>query len=147
VLRLEPAELGKIQIAVAQPRDGAAAVVLTVERPETLLLVLRDQQGLHQALDRAGIAADGRTVSVELAPMRAEPQPAAPHAGHGQPDTAATDRGLNRDTNRDPGTGGRSARHRPGAAGDANRPGPGMPGNALRAALPAWRRAGVDITA
>jgi flagellar hook-length control protein FliK len=139
VLRLEPAELGKIQIAIAQPKDGAAAVVLTVERPETLLLVLRDQSGLHQALDRAGIAADGRTVSVELAPVRTEPQPAAAQAGHGQPDAFAT--------NRDPGHGGRSARNQPGAAGDDNRTGPDTPGSPLSGAMPAWRRAGIDITA
>ena len=79
-VRLDPPELGRVNIAIAQPRAGAASVTLTVERPETLLMVLRDAPALHRALDRAGIPAEARTVTFELAPQRAP----SPQQAHGQ---------------------------------------------------------------
>ena len=78
-VRLDPPELGRVHIAIAQPRTGAAAVTLTVERPETLLMVLRDAPALHRALDRAGVPAEARTVTFELAPQRTA-SPQGPHA-------------------------------------------------------------------
>jgi hypothetical protein len=132
VMRLDPPELGRVQIVIAQPKDGPAAVVLTVDRPETLLLVLRDQPGLHQALDRAGVAADGRTVNFELAPVRTDAQP-----GHGQPGGGAPDLETRQ--------GGRFVRHDPGAAGDDD---PAGMENLVRLNVtPAWSRLGIDITA
>jgi len=140
VMRLDPPELGRVQIVIAQPRDGPASVVLTVERPETLLLVLRDQPGLHQALDRAGVTADGRTVNFELAPVRAESQSTVPQAGHDQSGGGALDLDARQ--------GGRSARQDPGAAANADPTGPDQPGDAAGGNLqPAWSRVGIDITA
>jgi hypothetical protein len=141
VVRLDPPELGRVQIAIAQPKDGPAAVVLTIERPETLLLVLRDQPALHQVLDRAGIAADARTVTFELAPVRAEAQPTLSQAGHGQPGDGALDLAAREQ-------GGRYARHDPDATGDDDPTAPAASGNPFRfVPQPAWWRAGIDITA
>jgi hypothetical protein len=141
VVRLDPPELGRVQIAIAQPKSGPAAVVLTVERPETLLLVLRDQPSLHQALDRAGVAADARTVSFELAPVRTDPHPTVPHGGHGRPGDATLDLTAREQ-------GGRSARQDPRASAYADPLGSGEVGDPLVINLPpAWSRAGIDITA
>lgn len=55
-----------MQIKVDRPKDGGAAVTLTVERPETLLMLLRDRDGLVQALDRAGVPAESRVVTYQV---------------------------------------------------------------------------------
>ena len=75
-LHLAPAELGAVQIGIERAPDGPAKVSLLVERPETLLLLMRDQPALHRALDAAGLPAEGRVL----------------HFGLGQPggSTAAT---------------------------------------------------------
>jgi hypothetical protein len=83
VVQMNPAELGQVQVSVNQPRGGAASVALLVARPETLLLLLRDQPQLHQALANAGIAADPSHVTLQLAPRApdgAMPTPVQPAA-------------------------------------------------------------------
>jgi len=67
-LRLHPAELGMVQVQIDKSSAGVANVAITVEKPETLQAILRDQADLHHALDTAGIPAAGRTVTVTLAP-------------------------------------------------------------------------------
>ena len=66
-LRLEPAELGQVHIRIERSQESPAKVEITVERPETMTLLLRDQHDLHRALDQAGVPADGRTLSFQLA--------------------------------------------------------------------------------
>ena len=70
-LSLQPAELGHVAIRIARGADGAASVTIHVERPETLTLLHRDAPQLQAALDRAGVASDGRSVTVTLAPREA----------------------------------------------------------------------------
>ncbi|HTU56644.1 MAG TPA: flagellar hook-length control protein FliK [Acetobacteraceae bacterium] len=69
-LRLEPATLGQVEVEITRPPDGPAAVKVTAEQPDTLLLLLRDQPALQQALDRAGLTLDPRSVSFHLAPSQ-----------------------------------------------------------------------------
>ena len=66
-IRLDPIELGRVEIRLGHAHDAPAKVELTVERPETLLMLLRDQPQLHRALDLAGVPAAGRTVQFHLA--------------------------------------------------------------------------------
>jgi len=66
-LHLQPPDLGRVAIAIDQPKDSGAKISLTAEQPETLLMLMRDQPSLHKALDSAGIAAEGRTLSFHLA--------------------------------------------------------------------------------
>ena len=54
-LRLDPAELGHVQIRIDRPQDAPARVEITAERPETLALLQRDQPQLQRALDQAGV--------------------------------------------------------------------------------------------
>ncbi len=68
-LRLDPPELGNVQIRLERPPDAPARIEITVQRPETLALLQRDQPHLQQVLDQAGIPAEGRTVSFHLGPQ------------------------------------------------------------------------------
>lgn len=127
VIRLDPAELGRVQVRIERPAEGPARVELVVERADTLLLLLRDQPQLQRALDLAGVPSADRTLQFHLAP---------PDAGSGQ---------LAAQANADHGQG----QHRPGQP-QSNRS--GFAGRVSNLSEPisgpaAFRRAGVDITA
>lgn len=77
-IRLDPAELGRVQVRIERIPDGPARVELVVERPDTLLRLLRDQPELHRALDLAGVPAADRTLQFQLAPAAANPGTSAP---------------------------------------------------------------------
>ena len=66
-LRLEPPDLGHVEIRIDRTADAPAHVNITVERPETLILMLRDQPQLQRALDQAGVPPDGRSVTFHIA--------------------------------------------------------------------------------
>ena len=70
-LRLDPPELGHVQIRIDRPPDAPARVEITVEKPETLTLLLRDQPQLQRALDQAGVPPDGRSVTFHIATAEA----------------------------------------------------------------------------
>lgn len=72
-VRLDPPDLGRVQIRIDRSPDAQAHVAITVERPETLTLLLRDQPQLQHALDQAGVPATGRSVTFHVA----TPEPAA----------------------------------------------------------------------
>lgn len=94
-LHLAPATLGQVEIHVTRPADAPAHVTITVQRPETLVLLQRDPGGLGDALGRAGLDAGAHDVTLRLAPgdaapaaaaaPRAETQPATASAGHQPP--------------------------------------------------------------
>jgi flagellar hook-length control protein FliK len=65
-LQLAPPELGRVEIRLDRTADGPARVVVSVQRPETLHLLQRDQAGLHRALDQAGVSVQGRSLSFQL---------------------------------------------------------------------------------
>ena len=147
-IRLDPQELGQLQIRVAQSGDGTAQVTLTAERPQTLDLLVRDQDQLHRALDQAGVPAEGRSIAFHLAPAAAA-APADPHRAAASPDaaTAGTGSGM--------GTGGGGSERLPQQDGFAAPPrrtaaipadGP-TEVNAPQQAASRWQRAGIDITA
>ncbi|MBW8270711.1 flagellar hook-length control protein FliK, partial [Caldovatus aquaticus] len=62
-LLLEPAELGRVEIRVepGSGPEGAIAVRVVAERPETLALLQRDARELDRALAQAGLGAAGAT--------------------------------------------------------------------------------------
>jgi hypothetical protein len=66
-LHLEPNSLGHVQIQIDRPQDAAPRVDITVQRPQTLDLLLRDQPQLQHALDQAGVPKEGRTLTFHLA--------------------------------------------------------------------------------
>ena len=122
MIRLDPAELGHVQIRIDRPADGPAHVVLAVERSDTLMLLLQDRPHLNQALDAAGVPPEGRTLQFDLTP-----------GGDG----AGQDRAPRGDGQRSgQGFGGNRA-----APDDSG--GPPIP----TPRRPVWTRTGIDITA
>lgn len=54
-IRLDPAELGRIDVRIEVDRHGQVTSHLTVEKPETLAMLRQDQTQLQRALDNAGL--------------------------------------------------------------------------------------------
>lgn len=63
-IRLDPIELGKIDVRLDIDASGRVTARLTVEKPETLDMMQRDQKGLERALQQAGL--DGAKTSLEF---------------------------------------------------------------------------------
>jgi flagellar hook-length control protein FliK len=131
-IQLRPIELGQVQIRVDQTTAGNTHIEITVERPETLQLLQREEPKLQQALDQAGVISTGRTIGFQVAPH------VQIGAAASRPDTLAADSGG-------PGQG----QH--GNAWRQNDDAPRHPGHSpnfgQRQARPRWLRAGLDITA
>ncbi len=53
-IRLDPADLGRIDVRIDVDRSGQVTSHLTVERPETLSMLRQDAPQLQRALDDAG---------------------------------------------------------------------------------------------
>jgi flagellar hook-length control protein FliK len=54
-VRLDPAELGRIDVRIDVDRSGQVTSHLTVEKPETLTMLQQDAPQLQQALNDAGL--------------------------------------------------------------------------------------------
>jgi len=54
-VRLDPADLGRIDVRIDVDRNGQVTSHLTVEKPETLSMLQQDAPQLRQALDDAGL--------------------------------------------------------------------------------------------
>lgn len=54
-IRLNPDDLGRIEIRLDVRPDGAVQADIQVERPETLAALSRDARGLERALEQAGL--------------------------------------------------------------------------------------------
>jgi len=136
-LRLEPPELGHLQIRVERPPDAPAHVDITVEKAETLILLLRDQPQLQRALDQAGVPPDGRSVTFHIASADAGPRyelgSASATTGTGSSGAGDASSGAFHQ-------GGRPAR---GGFADAD----DTTADFALPAPPEWARAGLDITA
>ena len=85
-IRLDPPELGKIDVRLDFDRSGQVTARLTVEKAETLDLMQRDQRGLEKALQQAGL--DGQKTNLEFSLKQ------NPFAGQGQGDQQRTGSGV-----------------------------------------------------
>ncbi len=124
-VRLDPVELGALNVRIERKRDGPAQVTIEASRPETLALIRQDQPALHRALDAAGLPAEGRIIVLQQAP---------PESG--------------RASSTGPGGGSGGSAH--GGAGGGPGSGSSPPGEQQQGRTPrstAWLRAGLDITA
>jgi flagellar hook-length control protein FliK len=54
-VRLDPADLGRIDVRIDVDRNGQVTSHLTVEKPETLAILQQDAPQLQQALNDAGL--------------------------------------------------------------------------------------------
>jgi flagellar hook-length control protein FliK len=122
-IHLQPAELGAVQVRIERAHDGSATVTVQVEKSETLHALQQDMPRLHQALDRAGLPTEARQVTLHLAAATgSDTQTSLGNSQDGQRQNANT---------RQP--------PRPAAALP-----PDLPDDET---APAWRAAGINITA
>ncbi len=73
-VRLDPPELGHVQVKIDRSPDAPARVEIIVEKPETLNMLLRDQAQLQRALDQAGVPAEGRNVTFHVGTPEPSPR-------------------------------------------------------------------------
>ena len=131
-IRLDPVELGRVQVRIEQAADGPARVSLVAERPQTLQLLQQDQPQLHRALDLAGVPAEGRVIQFQLAP-----DPPAAREGGTSFMAGGSAGGFG-----NPGEGGQPGQRPPDRHGSRYMLDPSPPGT-----RPGARRlAGIDIT-
>lgn len=136
-LRLDPPDLGQVQIRIDRPLDAPARVEITVQRAETLTLLLRDQPQLQRALDQAGVPPDGRSVTFHISSPEASPRgdgAAAPAAG-------MASAGPSGDGSHGASRQGSSPSHQNSETSDDTG------ADFVPVTLPHWLRAGLDITA
>lgn len=143
-MKLEPPELGQVHIQIDRPTDDAPArVAISVERPETLQLLLRDQPQLQRALDQAGVPAEGRSITFHVT----APEPAARTETAMAPAPTGSSAAMGGDFSHSASRqDGRPARPEPeaGASGVAD---DNEDFGAIAVTPMRWRRAGLDITA
>lgn len=65
-IRLNPAELGQIDVSLKVRNDGTIKAIVTIDRPETFDLMQRDARGLERALQDAGLKTDSGSLSFNL---------------------------------------------------------------------------------
>jgi flagellar hook-length control protein FliK len=86
-IRLDPADLGRIDVKLDLDKSGTVSAHMFVERPETLDLMMRDQRALQQALQQAGL--DSGKTSLEFSlrqnPFGTGADTGQGNAGGGQP--------------------------------------------------------------
>lgn len=66
VIRLQPAELGRVEVKLEVAGDGRTVVTVWADKPETLDLLQRDARSLERALEQAGLRTDSGSLSFNL---------------------------------------------------------------------------------
>lgn len=65
-IKLQPGDLGKIEVKIDVSSDGRVTASFSVDQPATLDLLQKDHRGLERALTDAGLKADSGTLSFNL---------------------------------------------------------------------------------
>jgi len=65
-IRLNPEELGKVDVRLQLGRDGLVRATVSVEKPETLDMLQRDARALEKALQDAGLRTDRNSLEFNL---------------------------------------------------------------------------------
>lgn len=76
-IRLDPPELGRIDVRLDLGHGGRATATLTVDRPETLQLLTRDSRALEQTLQDAGVKTDAGSLNFALRDQNGRQNPQA----------------------------------------------------------------------
>jgi flagellar hook-length control protein FliK len=85
-IRLDPPELGRVDVKLETAQDGTLKAVLSAERVEALELLRRDQGTLENALRQAGVALGDNAISFSLSAGAGEQDPGG--GRHERPDGA-----------------------------------------------------------
>jgi flagellar hook-length control protein FliK len=94
-IRLDPPELGRIDVRLEIDRDGNVSSKLMVERPETLDMLRRDAAQLERALQQAGLKTSDNALEFSLRQQNPEQDRGAPSHGNAR---AADDEPIAADT-------------------------------------------------
>ena len=78
-IRLDPAELGRVDVRLTVDDAGKAQAMLTVEKPQTLELLQKDQSHLERALKDAGLDLTQNGLSFSLKGQQQQQQAAQDH--------------------------------------------------------------------
>lgn len=73
-IRLNPEELGKVDVKLELGRDGLVRATISAEKPETLDMLQRDSRALEKALQEAGLKTDQGSLSFDLRGGNGQPQ-------------------------------------------------------------------------
>lgn len=65
-IKLQPGDLGKIEVKIDVGNDGRVTASFSVDQPATLDLLQKDHRGLERALTDAGLKTDSGTLSFNL---------------------------------------------------------------------------------
>jgi flagellar hook-length control protein FliK len=65
-IRLDPAELGKVEVKLSMDDEGKVQAKLTVDRVDTLYLLQRDARTLERAFDQAGLKTSPDSLAFNL---------------------------------------------------------------------------------
>jgi chemotaxis protein MotD len=65
-IRLDPAELGRVEVKLTVGADGKADATIIAHRPETLALLLRDSQNLERTLKDSGLELSNSSLNFSL---------------------------------------------------------------------------------
>lgn len=65
-IRLDPAELGRVDVKLTVGTDGKADATIIAHRPETLALLLRDSQNLERTLKDSGLQLSNSSLNFSL---------------------------------------------------------------------------------
>ncbi|MEE8246864.1 MAG: flagellar hook-length control protein FliK, partial [Alphaproteobacteria bacterium] len=66
VIRLQPADLGRVEVKLEVAPAGRTVVTVWADKPETLDLLQRDARSLERALEQAGLRTDSESLSFNL---------------------------------------------------------------------------------
>jgi chemotaxis protein MotD len=151
-LRLNPAELGMVQVRIDRTPDGQANVAISADRPETLDMLRHDQPALQRALDQAGVPAEGRTLSFHAVQAVGSSGPgggSANSGGNASGNATQGQSGSSQSGSAQSGAGGGFGSAQQSFYGSGRRSAATHPQTAQpdQTATPKWLRAGLDITA
>lgn len=83
-IKLDPAELGRLEIKIHVGGDGKTGVMITADNKSTLDLLQRDAQGLMRALNDAGLQAESGSMNFNLRGGQQEQGQERPQVAHYQ---------------------------------------------------------------
>jgi flagellar hook-length control protein FliK len=72
-IRLDPEELGRIDVALEIDGDGTIRASIAAEKPEALQLIVREARALEQAFDQAGFRRDEGALNFSLSDRQSSP--------------------------------------------------------------------------
>ena len=88
-IKLNPAELGRVEVRMETTESGTLRAVVMAERPEALELLQRDARGLERSLQDAGLKTDSQSLAFERHDSHSQGRRQADDQNAGATETAA----------------------------------------------------------